>query len=204
MLVFNSVGARRHSDYAVDQMRRFGLTRLRLLGLAVLVALSGGSQRVEVRAWTVGASADHSQAVEATTLLASLPSNLAPTLEPGLQLVAMVAADIDDDGDLDLVGDDGSLNLLVWINDGTGHLTRRYAHPSGGWSEDAQTANDDASHTTVSAVAASSVSLGPGPTLSLALTDNGALRSAYDQPHLDSCSARSQSPRAPPFSPASL
>ena len=53
----------------------------------------------------------------------------------------MVASYIDDDGDLDLVASDGSLDLLVWINDGTGHLTRRYARQSGGWSEDAQTAS---------------------------------------------------------------
>jgi hypothetical protein len=47
------------------------------------------------------------------------------------QLVAMVANDIDADGDLDVVANDGSLHLVVWINDGTGHLVR---HEAGGTS----------------------------------------------------------------------
>jgi hypothetical protein len=186
------------------QMVGLRLTRWRLVVLAVLVALSAGSRRVDERGWTVGDSADRPRAVEAATLLASLPLHLAPTFEPGQRLVAMVASDIDDDGDLDLVGDDGSLDLLVWINDGTGHLTRRYARQSGGWSEDAQTANGDASQTPVSAVVSSSVSLGPGHALALAPTDRDALRSTYEPPDLDSISARSQSPRAPPPSSVSL
>jgi hypothetical protein len=185
-------------------MLGFRLTRSRLAVLAVLLALSAGSRHVDERGWTVGSSTDRPRAVEATTLLASLPSYLAPTFEPGQRLVAMVASDIDDDGDLDLVGDDGSLDLLVWINDGTGHLTRRYARQSGGWNEDTQTANSDASQTAVSAVVSSSVSLGPGHALSLALADSGALRSTYEPPYLDSISARSQSPRAPPLPSVSL
>jgi hypothetical protein len=37
--------------------------------------------------------------------------------------VAMVAVDLDADGDLDIVGIDASLTLLVWENDGAGRLT---------------------------------------------------------------------------------
>ena len=129
-----------------------------------------------------------------------MPSHLSPTLEPGLRLVAIVASDIDDDGDLNLVANDGSLELLVWINDGTGHLTRRYARHSGGWSDDAQAANHDTRHATVSAIAAVSAFLGAGQSSSLQLTDDGNLGVAYEPPALDSLFARSQHPRAPPLS----
>jgi hypothetical protein len=58
-----------------------------------------------------------------------------PGVEPGTKVVAAALADIDADGDLDLVASDGTLDLLVWSNDGSGHFTRMYpAHgPSGGW-----------------------------------------------------------------------
>ncbi len=49
-----------------------------------------------------------------------------PGIEPGTRVVAAALADIDADGDLDVVAFDGSLDLLVWSNDGTGHFTRRY------------------------------------------------------------------------------
>jgi len=49
-----------------------------------------------------------------------------PGVEPGTRVVAAAMADIDADGDLDLVASDGSLDLLVWSNDGTGHFTRKY------------------------------------------------------------------------------
>jgi hypothetical protein len=38
---------------------------------------------------------------------------------------AVVAVDFDADGDLDIIGIDASLTLLVWENDGTGSLTRK-------------------------------------------------------------------------------
>ncbi len=49
-----------------------------------------------------------------------------PGIDPGTRVVASALADIDADGDLDVVAFDGSLDLLVWSNDGTGHFTRRY------------------------------------------------------------------------------
>src|SRR6267154_1087538 len=62
----------------------------------------------------------------ANTLLATLPDVLAPPIvQRSWQLVSMVTHDVDADGDLDVVANDGSLDLIVWINDGTGHLTRR-------------------------------------------------------------------------------
>ena len=52
------------------------------------------------------------------------PAMRAVLAEPDMQLVAIVAADIDADGDLDVVASDTSLQLHVWVNDGAGHLRR--------------------------------------------------------------------------------
>jgi hypothetical protein len=57
--------------------------------------------------------------------VAALPSALSPPVQPGSRLVSMVAADIDADGDLDVVANDGSLDLIVWTNDGSGRLSRQ-------------------------------------------------------------------------------
>jgi hypothetical protein len=49
-----------------------------------------------------------------------------PGITPGTKVVAAALADIDADGDLDVIASDGSLDLLVWSNDGSGHFTRKY------------------------------------------------------------------------------
>ena len=61
------------------------------------------------------------------------PSELPPALQASLShqavtLVSAVAADIDADGDLDIIGSDDHLALIVLVNDGQGHLSRRVAH----------------------------------------------------------------------------
>ena len=185
-------------------MFRFGVTRLRLALLAVLVACCGGSRMVDARVRTIADTAQQPRTVEAATLVASLPSSLTPQLDPGLRLVALVASDIDDDGDLDLVANDGSLDLLVWINDGTGHLTRRLARQTSGWRDDASTANSDQDHAAVSAVASSIVSIDPGQSPAFRIADAGARGAGYTRPSLDSLFARSQGPRAPPLPRLSL
>jgi len=55
--------------------------------------------------------------------------------DPG-RFVSIVAADIDDDGDLDVVASDSSLHLHVWVNDGSGHFTRQRPHKSQAWRAD--------------------------------------------------------------------
>jgi hypothetical protein len=57
-------------------------------------------------------------------------TNAIDDLEGGL--VAAITADIDADGDLDLVATDRALNLLVWVNDGTGHFTRERPRQAAG------------------------------------------------------------------------
>lgn len=55
-----------------------------------------------------------------------LPAGLATSLHDSTStLTSIVVADIDRDGDADVVATDGALHLFVWINDGTGRLTRQ-------------------------------------------------------------------------------
>jgi len=46
-------------------------------------------------------------------------------------LTSIVVADIDRDGDADVVATDDALHLFVWINDGTGRLTQQRPTPTG-------------------------------------------------------------------------
>ena len=58
-----------------------------------------------------------------------LPSALQASLShQAVTLVSAVAADIDADGDLDVIGSDDHLALIVLVNDGYGHLSRGVAH----------------------------------------------------------------------------
>ena len=55
-----------------------------------------------------------------------LPSGFRAAIDDSdARLVAIVAADIDADGDLDIVASDSTLQLHVWVNDGDGHLRRK-------------------------------------------------------------------------------
>jgi hypothetical protein len=69
--------------------------------------------------------------------VADLPPGLTiPRDDPSIQdALRVVASDIDDDGDLDLVANEGSLEIAVWENDGAGHLTRKQpVQHDAGWS----------------------------------------------------------------------
>jgi hypothetical protein len=51
-----------------------------------------------------------------------------PPSDVDLKISSLVAADLDADGDLDIVAADaanGSVDILVWVNDGGGRLTRK-------------------------------------------------------------------------------
>ena len=55
-----------------------------------------------------------------------MPRGVAAPLAPaGLHVRQAVAADIDTDGDIDLVALDPAYGLLVWTNDGQGHLLQQ-------------------------------------------------------------------------------
>jgi hypothetical protein len=184
-------------------MIRLAGRRLPLALIAALVACgASGWLRPDLRAGGA-ARLTESPVVAAPVRVDSLPLNLAPPLEPGVRLVALVASDIDADGDLDLVANDGSLDLLVWINDGAGHLTRRYAQRNSGWRDDAPGANGGGEQSPASAMGSSSASVAP-EVLQLSGAGPRASRPAGQGVVLSSWLAGSQSPRAPPSSDFSL
>jgi hypothetical protein len=128
-----------------------------------------------------------------------LPAGLAPPGTDGRLLVSVIAADIDADGDLDVVGSDGSLDLIVWDNDGTGHLTRKDPQPSipGGWESSGATL-DDRPATSGVAAQFGGMSLGLNPR---ALSFNSLLspwRAAASPSHRQPQFALTRIPRAPP------
>ncbi len=180
------------------RMFTFGGMRLRIGLLAALIAISASGVRFfDAQAWTLAAGTSP-QTIDATSLMASLPAGLIPPTALGLRVVAMVASDIDADGDLDLVANDGSLDLIVWINDGTGHLTRKAGHQRSGWIADAQTATSDQSPASACGVVAATPSIGPTRSpLPCAVDSTLAIKPG--QLALDSRLSLSQSPRAPPL-----
>jgi hypothetical protein len=130
-----------------------------------------------------------------------LPAGLAPPGADSRLLVSVIAADIDDDGDLDVVGSDGSLNLIVWDNDGTGRLTRKDPQPStpGGW-ESPDTTVDDQPATSMVAAQFGGTSLRLNAS---ALSFNSHLspwRAAASPSHPQPQFALTRIPRAPPAS----
>jgi hypothetical protein len=58
-----------------------------------------------------------------------LPSGFTlPPTDVNLSVSSLVTADLDADGDLDIVAADrsnGTVGIVVWVNDGAGHLTRK-------------------------------------------------------------------------------
>lgn len=173
------------------------MCRLALLSL-LAAAVGGRLPQHGASRWTTVAPS-RTLTVDTASLIGSLPRQLATQVEPGLHLVAVVASDIDADGDLDLIASDGSLDLLVWINDGAGHLTRRYAQRPRGWSGGDSSATNGGTDTVASAVVSVTTSIGPAGTWTLALSRHGNARAGH-APALDSFRGRSRSLRAPPSS----
>ena len=99
---------------------------MRLVRLVALGAIICAWIPVQVRIATRQIDRSAPSMFEASAWASALPSVLsAPPVPHGWQLVSMVAHHIDADGDLDVVANDGSLNLIVWVNDGTGRLSRQ-------------------------------------------------------------------------------
>jgi hypothetical protein len=116
------------------RMLCLALTRRRFARLAALTALVCIAW-IPVHGRTVSRHGELSSrsTFEASVWAAALPQVLtAMAVPPGWQLVSMIADDIDADGDLDVVASDGSLDLIVWINDGTGRLNRQGSRKASG------------------------------------------------------------------------
>src|SRR6266851_5314869 len=121
----------------------------------VAVAMCAGALRVTSPAATTGSTPTEATQRPVLAPVFLLRSGLEPPAADGQTLLLSVtAADIDADGDLDVVGSDGSLNLIVWANDGTGRLTRRYPRDSssGGWTPTGATVDGQPDGSTVLAL----------------------------------------------------
>src|SRR4051794_4555251 len=99
-----------------------------MLGPLGVVRRIGTVCAVAALAWTAGIAGPGPTAarlalVERSIPVPAFPAGLkAPQLESSDELRSLVAADVDRDGDVDVVGLDESLDLVVWLNDGSGQL----------------------------------------------------------------------------------
>ncbi len=127
------------------------------------------------------------------------PGLLLPGEDPSVhEAIRFVADDIDDDGDLDVVANDGSLELSVWENDGAGHLTRKQPLHESGWQTDRPGPSWDATGSgTPLGVQAGYPSLGHDRTGHAALAVSTRRQDEPAAP-LGRALADSGSPRAPP------
>jgi hypothetical protein len=129
-------------------------------------------------------------------------------LPPGLSLpggvhalqhvVRIITADIDDDGDLDVVANDGTLQLAVWENDGAGHLTRKHPNSSSGWQADSPGASWDSEQASAPVLLqndAPSLKNGAAPVVAFDISA-GFLRTS--RAHTPAAPIRYGSSRAPP------
>ena len=96
--------------------------------IALVVALLCGvpsrrAERVHTTPW-LGESANGNRDTP-------LPAGFAGTVDRATsdRFVSVVAGDVDRDGDVDVVASLGSLDLMVWTNDGAGHFTRVASSP---------------------------------------------------------------------------
>jgi len=114
-------------DRGMDLVRRARAALVAVAALACAVALCA-PRRTDVVLAPAPLALDASNALPAGLRL--------PIADTRSRMVTAVAADIDADGDLDVVATDGSLGLAVWLNDGTGQLTRKRPMSATGWRTD--------------------------------------------------------------------
>jgi hypothetical protein len=100
-------------------------TRLRVVQSILAILLVS----VAAVSWTTSRRAAFTCSTDVWTLPVD---NVSPSLrvllpDQGRDFVSMIAADIDADGDLDVITSDSNLDLVIWVNDGHGRLSRRAA-----------------------------------------------------------------------------
>jgi len=139
---------------------------------------------------------------DSTVLAAALPSVLSPpTVQPGSRLVSMIAEDIDADGDLDVVANDGSLDLIVWTNDGSGRLSRQHGREGAGLRADpAAPGLDDSPAASDSVVPPASGSFDINPRIVAFAPDHAPLSWTPSATALAPAFVSTRTPRGPPAS----
>ena len=78
-----------------------------------------------------------------------------PSSDVDLRISSLVAADLDADGDLDIVAaaaPNGSPDIVVWVNDGRGRLTRKRPEPAKALGAEPPAPTVDQQHSTVAAL----------------------------------------------------
>lgn len=101
--------------------RRVGAA-LCAIGALLVTLLYGAPPHVAVRAHSMPFSGIAVEGDRDTPL----PAGFAAAVDRATsdRFVRVVAGDVDRDGDIDVVASLGSLDLIVWTNDGAGHFTR--------------------------------------------------------------------------------
>jgi hypothetical protein len=77
-----------------------------------------------------------------------------PSGDVNLKVSSLVTADLDADGDLDIVASErssGSIGIVVWVNDGAGRLTRKAPAPTGNLAGEPALPSLDERQTTIAA-----------------------------------------------------
>ncbi len=155
------------------------------------------------RASAIASAASTPPTFESSALVAALPSVLSPpAVQPGSHLVSMIAEDIDADGDLDVIANDGSLDLIVWTNDGSGRLVRLHSRPGSGFrSEPAAPSLSEDGDAPASVVPASEVSFDIAAPAGAPAPESAGFRSTQSDDRLTPAFVSPRASRGPPASP---
>jgi hypothetical protein len=136
-------------------------------------------------------------------LARQLPSGFTlPSADVNLSVSSLITADLDADGDLDIVAADrsnGRIGIVVWVNDGAGRLTRKAPAPKGNLaSEPIAPSLDERQATVMASVQANGAAIAPiavNTWLTLPARPYDLLRSA-DPESATPATLRSRSPPA--------
>ncbi|HKB10958.1 MAG TPA: VCBS repeat-containing protein [Vicinamibacterales bacterium] len=109
------------------------MSRLRLRPIVVILVLSAATLWP---AWRTIVPAAHGMDAWTAPVGDVEPALRALLPDEGRDIVSAITADIDADGDLDVVASDSNLELLVWVNDGNGNLSRQDANRNRSWASE--------------------------------------------------------------------
>ena len=121
-----------------------------LLAAVALVATAAAYARVTLRPVL---TSGHDFELTRRPAAKQLPEGFVlPASDVNLNVASLVAADLDADGDLDIVAADSSsgfLNIVVWVNDGAGKLTRKSPRHTGNFGSEPLAPSVDQEETTL-------------------------------------------------------